>query len=211
MSCLPCSRNGRTLLDASDLRMEEIGLISFVSGGARSGKSAFAESCALQLHDQSTRKVPSAQCVYLATCPVSTSDEEMQKRIRRHQQDRELERWHTIEEPLYIHEVLLSHRSGDVILLDCLTLWLNTALFEGKMDEQACIRYIQRCLQIVLQRQLYLVIVSNDVNEDVPIRNPLVQSYIRILQRLHQQIVQHANEAVQVIAGVPIWRKGERG
>lgn len=183
-------------------------MLSFISGGARSGKSAFAERRAIQLHEQAVCQSLVVRCVYLATCPVMTGDDEMNSRIRRHQQDRSHTVWHTMEETLHIDHVIRAHRSHDVILLDCLTLWLSNAMFQADMNERSCIEYIEHCLAMARRQKLHLLIVSNDVNEDVPIRETVVQSYIRTLQQLHHRIVEHADEAVQVITGVPIWRKG---
>ena len=97
----------------------------FILGGAKSGKSRLAEETAVGFGKDK---------VYLAT--AQPRDEEMDTRIKRHQQDRGKD-WQTIEEPLQIAQVLLNTAYEDkVILLDCLTLWLSNALEHG-LDVEA--------------------------------------------------------------------------
>lgn len=106
-------------------------MIGFISGGARAGKSLYAEQRTKKLYHQSMDNHPSASLIYLAT--AESSDEEMAKRIKCHQ-DYRGEAWMTIEEPLHIEGVIRSRVAGDVVLLDCLTLWLSFAMFQQDLN-----------------------------------------------------------------------------
>ncbi|MEX2416737.1 MAG: bifunctional adenosylcobinamide kinase/adenosylcobinamide-phosphate guanylyltransferase [Paenibacillaceae bacterium] len=180
-------------------------MIGFISGGARSGKSAYAEQRAKELYQRSTANHPSASLIYLAT--AVSSDEEMAKRINIHQEGRG-EAWKTIEEPLHIAEIIRSRVAGDVILLDCLTLWLNFAMFQQGLILKQLEPILLNCIQEARNRQVGLLIVSNDLHEGVPNRDPYIMNYVRTLQKLHQILVCYADEVVQVIAGIPIYWKG---
>lgn len=181
-------------------------MIVFISGGARSGKSAYAERRAKELQLRAIVNHPSVSLIYLAT--AVSSDEEMVKRINVHQVDRG-EAWMTIEEPLHIAEIIHKRLAGDVILLDCLTLWLSYAMFQQALNLKQLEAIILNCMQEAQHRQITLLIVSNDLHEGVPIRDPYVTSYVRTLQKLHHILVSYADEAVQVVAGIPIHWKGE--
>ena len=106
--------------------------ILLVTGGCRSGKSAYAQRRAMA--------VP-GQRAYVATCPVV--DEETARRIAAHRRAREGQGWLTIEEPTDLEGVLRRHAAMDVLLVDCLTLWINNLLYEAgragrPLDEPPC-------------------------------------------------------------------------
>src|SRR5699024_1416371 len=110
--------------------MEKQQLI-FIIGGARSGKSSFAESYAVELAKKEKRTL-----YYLATS--KKSDDEMVDRIKRHQEDREQSEmhWETVETPLQIGKNVASFSPNSVVLLDCLTILLSNELFHnGFYDE----------------------------------------------------------------------------
>ena len=90
--------------------------IIFITGGARSGKSSYAQQQALAL---------SSQPIYVATAKKHTNDEEFSQRINRHISDRD-ERWITIEEQMYISKLLLNDK---IVVIDCVTLWLSNFFF----------------------------------------------------------------------------------
>lgn len=180
-------------------------MIGFISGGARSGKSAYAEKRAKELYQHSKLNNPLASLVYLAT--AISIDEEMVKRISTHQVDRG-EAWVTIEEPLNIAGVIRRRAAGDIILLDCLTLWLSNAMFQHDLGLTQLESILLNCIQEAKHRQIDLLIVSNDLHEGVPLRDTYVVSYIRTLQKLHLTLVSLSDEAVQIVAGIPIYWKG---
>ncbi len=89
----------------------------YISGGARCGKSHYAEERALVLDEPRT---------YIATCPVI--DDEMAARIELHRQHRADKGWHTVEEPIELATALSTTCDSGVVLVDCVTLWINKLL-----------------------------------------------------------------------------------
>lgn len=175
-------------------------MIVFISGGARSGKSHFAEQTALSL-----AKKNNGNLYYLAT--AKKSDDEMIERIQIHQQDRG-QTWITIEEPYHLEKRLMRCQKHDVVLIDCLTIWLSNVMFEmneriTKLDEM-----VYGWLRLAKEKQFSLVIVSNEVNGGTPFLDEAVFTYMYTLQKLHQLIVEQAEVAIEVQVGIPTYWKG---
>ncbi len=175
-------------------------MIAFVSGGARSGKSRFAEQLARDWHRQSGGKR-----YYLATARVA--DDEMADRIARHRRERG-EGWITLEEPRLLDEALDSVEPGSTLLLDCLTLWASQWLFGSGFSEAEGERMLAALLGKVRQNTIGLVVVSNDINEDLPPADPETWRYLAFLQGRHRQLATEADRVVEVVAGVPLDWKG---
>ena len=184
-------------------------MILFISGGARSGKSKFAEERAIEQYmirkTQATVKSDGG-LYYIAT--AQAKDDEMRERVAKHQSDRS-SLWQAIEEPFWISTILRQRSSGDVILFDCLTLWLSNGLFELGLGADQLYQELRKWIELVRQRDLTLILVSNDVNEGIPLHSEIVQVYMRTLGGLHQFLVSEATVAIQVIAGIPLYWKGE--
>ncbi|RCV91213.1 bifunctional adenosylcobinamide kinase/adenosylcobinamide-phosphate guanylyltransferase [Billgrantia montanilacus] len=177
-------------------------MIAFVSGGARSGKSAVAER--LTLDWQQRRGGP---CFYLAT--ATASDSEMAARIERHRRERG-SGWTTREAPLALGKALAEVPVGATVLLDCLTLWASRALYEAGFDEEEGCAELAELLLDAGKRQIALVVVSNDLNEDLPPRDAETWRYLAFLQRLHRQLAMEADRVVEVVAGMAIeWKTDE--
>lgn len=178
-------------------------MIIFISGGARSGKSHFAEKLALSLH----KKVPSSHLVYLATS--KKSDKEMERRIAMHRAQRGKE-WEVDEVPVEVGRSILRARRGDVVLLDCLTIWLSNMLFdETPSKREELVAVVEEWMTIARKKGLTLLIVSNDLNEEPSSQYKTVRSYVYVLEFLHQYIVKQSDVAVQVRAGIPKYWKGK--
>ena len=177
-------------------------MIAFISGGARSGKSQFAENMALSL-----KKDKKGTIYYLAT--ARKSDEEMVERILIHRRERE-KIWSTVEEPYDLEKILKNCDRHDVILIDCLTIWLSNVMFDLRYELTKLEEEVLCWIRLAIKKQFSLVIVSNEVNEGIPLSDEFVLTYIYSLQKLHQLIVKHADVAVEVQAGIPTYWKGER-
>lgn len=177
-------------------------MIVFICGGARSGKSHVAEQTALSLARKN-----SGQLYYLAT--AKRSDDEMVERILIHQQDRG-ETWITIEEPYYLEEYLMNCEKDDVVLIDCLTIWLSNVMFEMNDKMTKLEEMVREWIRVARKKQFSLVIVSNEVNGGIPFLDEAVFSYMYTLQKLHQLIVEQAELSVEVQAGIPTYWKGEK-
>lgn len=182
----------------------------FITGGVRSGKSSFAEGVATQLAAEN-----GGQLYYLATgIPI---DSEMQKRIQKHRQDRKKGsfHWQTVEQSARIDEVAGIFTGRDIILLDCVTTLLNNELYssEGKWDESFLKTIQKRILagiRKIKERAQTMILVSNEVlNEPLP-ETELIFTYGKLLGEIHQQLVQLADQAFLVEAGIPILMKGDK-
>ena len=164
-----------------------------VLGGARSGKSAFAErlvtETGLSRH-------------YLAT--GRAWDEEMRERIARHRSDRG-EGWQTHEEPVELVARLetLDH-PANVILVDCLTLWVTNLM----MEERVMVQEFARLAAFVPRAQAKLVLVSNEVGLGIVPENRMARDFRDHSGRLHQAIAQSAAEVYFIAAGLPLKMKG---
>lgn len=164
-----------------------------VLGGARSGKSAFAERLAgesgLARH-------------YLAT--GRSWDEEMRERILRHQVDRG-EGWITHEEPVELVSRLAAlDDPGKVILVDCLTLWVTNLMMENR-EMAAAFAALAAFLPKALAR---VVLVSNEVGLGIVPENRMAREFRDHAGRLHQAVAANASEVYFVAAGLPLKMKG---
>ncbi len=161
--------------------------ISLVLGGARSGKSRFAEDLAL--------KSGLSRC-YLAT--AEAFDQEMENRISRHQEDRGLA-WQTIEEPVELVQALTKHSSENtVILVDCLTLWLSN-LMGRNMEIGPAFSKLIGCLD-GLEGQV--IFVSNEVGQGIVPDNKMARDFRDEAGRLHQMLAEKANDVYFITAGL---------
>jgi adenosylcobinamide kinase/adenosylcobinamide-phosphate guanylyltransferase len=169
------------------------GKTALVLGGARSGKSAFAERLAtdtgLERH-------------YIAT--GRAYDDEMRQRIARHRDDRGPS-WITHEEPVTLAETLRAlDAPGRVVLVDCLTLWVTNLMMEGAdIPAQAAALVAQ-----LLASRATVILVSNEVGLGIVPENRMAREFRDHAGRLHQQIAAVAGEVFFVAAGLPLRMKG---
>ncbi|MEL7213794.1 MAG: bifunctional adenosylcobinamide kinase/adenosylcobinamide-phosphate guanylyltransferase [Pseudomonadota bacterium] len=166
--------------------------MSFVLGGAASGKSAFAEG--LVLADGGTRG-------YLATAQVW--DAEMEAKVDRHKTMRGAG-WITVEEPLDIAAALTKMTDAETILLDCATLWLTNQLL-AEADLEAASDVFVETLVAASQR---IVVVSNEVGQGIVPDNAMSRRFREAQGRLNQKIAAQSDLAINVIAGLPMVLKG---
>jgi adenosylcobinamide kinase/adenosylcobinamide-phosphate guanylyltransferase len=163
----------------------------FVIGGARSGKSSFALN-----HAESKYKRP----LFLAT--AKPTDEEMAERIRLHRAARD-ERWGLLEEPIELAAALKGKcLDADVLLIDCLTVWLGNLLLaypqrdvEGRIEE---------FLLALEQRTRAVVVVANEVGCGVVPPYPLGRLFRDMAGRLNQAVAARADRVVLTVAGIPV-------
>ena len=182
-----------------------------ILGGARSGKSAFAE----RLARKSDRSV-----VFIAT--ATAGDEEMRERIAHHRAARPAS-WHTIEEPLDLAgAVLQAGQLADVLLLDCITLWLNNLYAQtigqraheseevqysalARLDETA-LQEIEKLLVAVrtLSPGKALLVVTNEVGLGIVPAYPLGRLYRDTLGYVNQRLAQAADRVYLMVAGMGV-------
>jgi adenosylcobinamide kinase / adenosylcobinamide-phosphate guanylyltransferase len=165
--------------------------VVFVIGGARSGKSAFALLRATALEGRK---------VYIAT--AQAYDAEMVDRIEKHKEERGSE-WETYEEPIHIGSALRRvSESHDVIIVDCLTIWLSNLLCnEG--DVQAVSEDFLDTLRNLHGNSRFFI-VSNEVGMGIVPENALARQFRDIAGRMNQQVAQIADEVFMVAAGIPV-------
>ena len=167
--------------------------ITFVLGGARSGKSRYAEALAESSADA---------CVYLAT--ARAGDGEMGARIAVHRQRRGL-RWSTVEEPLDLTGALrLSCAPDRAVLVDCLTLWLSNLLGADRDPVQET----ETLLAALPDLQGPVVFVSNEVGQGIVPMNALARRFADEAGRLHQALAAAADTVIFMTAGLPQILKG---
>lgn len=172
------------------------GSVTLVLGGVRSGKSRYAHQLAAQ----------SRRVVYVATAKIS--DHEMQAKIERHRADRP-EEWLTVEEPLELPKVLKEHQPNcDVIVVDCLTIYVANLLEAAGEDNQSIDRQIASLCEALRQSECAVVLVSNEVGSGVVPPYPLGRRYRDLLGELNQNIASIADDAVLMVAGLPLALKG---
>ena len=159
----------------------------FVIGGARSGKSAFAEALAGQGQGEK---------IYVAT--AQERDGEMAERIKAHQARRGND-WRTVEEPLDLPAVLDRETGkGRFVLVDCLTLWLSN-LMENGLDT---VRETDRLCASVTRARGMLVLVTNEVGQGIVPANELARRFRDEAGRMNQKVAAACNEAHLVVAGL---------
>ena len=139
---------------------------------------------------------------YVAT--AQAYDDEMVKRINQHQADRP-DHWRSIEEPLELPKVIQENsHSQNVILVDCLTLWLMN-LLEAKLDVIAQVDQLLSALDKAAGR---VIMVSNEITMGVVPMGEMSRQYVDELGRMHQRIAQQAQSVTLMVAGLPLAVKG---
>jgi len=170
--------------------------IIFITGGARSGKSQFAQELA--------QKFPGPKA-YLAT--AQALDEEMAERIERHKKNRS-PGWQTLEEPRQITSVI--KESGEhysLILLDCLTLWISNLMTAG-WNEKKILREADRLLLACRGMKGSLILVGNEVGMGIVPDNPQARIFRDLSGQIQQKIAGEADEVYFMVCGLPQKIKG---
>lgn len=167
-----------------------------VLGGARSGKTGFAERLAMRA---------GTAPAYLAT--AEALDGEMRERVQTHQAQRS-GRFATIEEPLALAEAIsLAAGEHDVILVDCLTLWISNLLGSNRNVAGAVEELVAVLEEIEGTR---VILVSNEVGLGIVPDNALARTFRDLAGSAHQRLAEICDDAYFVVAGLPIVLKGER-
>jgi adenosylcobinamide kinase / adenosylcobinamide-phosphate guanylyltransferase len=155
--------------------------IVLVGGGVRSGKSAFALARARAL---------GVRRAFVAT--AQPSDEEMRERIARHRKERG-DGFVTIEEPLAVSERIAAARGVDVVLVDCLTLWLSNLLLRGDGEKQA-LAAVEGLVRAMLEAPFATVVVSNEVGMGLVPESPLGRLFRDVSGHAHRLVAARASE-----------------
>lgn len=175
-----------------------------VTGGARSGKSSFAEKLCMKRSESGT---------YVAT--AQAYDEEMRERIRIHQDRRQdsAYRWETVEEPVALPELLetLGQSASDApaVVVDCLTLWLTNVLLQAEPEGSAAMEerlglQIGRLARAVQGYPGMVILVTNEVGSGIVPEFPLGRIYRDWAGIMNQRLAQICDEVFLVTAGIPM-------
>lgn len=188
-----------------------MGKLTLILGGARSGKSSFAE--------QRAKDVGGDNVLYVATS--ETKDEEMQQRVEKHRSERP-SAWDTVEAPRNIAQALRQERStAKVVLLDCMTFLVANHLMDAAAPEDDpfddpsadpfdtqieadVVAEVEAIIAYVNETQVEMLVVSNEVGLGVVPPYELGRAYRDILGRANQILARHADEALLLVAGIPM-------
>jgi adenosylcobinamide kinase/adenosylcobinamide-phosphate guanylyltransferase len=173
--------------------------VTLVLGGVRSGKSRWAQELAAK----------AARVAYVAT--AQPLDAEMVEKIRRHREERP-NHWQTFEEPLQLGQLLTRHAAVfDVMLIDCLTIFVANLLETVESDPLSIERHIAGFLDALCVSPASVVLVSNEVGSGVVPPYPAGRRFRDALGELNQRVAAIADNVVLLVAGLPLALKGTIG
>jgi len=167
--------------------------LTLVLGGARSGKSRYAEAL-IEAHPP--------PWIYVAT--AQPLDDEMAARIADHRSRRD-GRWRTVDAPDNLAGALAAVPAGAAVLVDCLTLWLSNRML-AEVDVDAEVAVFEQALD---RRVGPMVLVSNEVGFGIVPDNALARRFRDLQGRLNQRVAARADRVVLVVAGQPLTVKGQ--
>lgn len=172
---------------------------TLITGGVRSGKSRHA----LELARHTS--VPGPKYFVATAQPL---DEEMKIRIAKHQEERAQD-FVTIEEPLYLAKAIeTAQRESGLIVVDCLTLWVNNLLY-CLADRPDLIQHeIESFLKTVCSKKAEMIFVTNEVGFGLVSAHALTRLYVDELGNLNQALATVCEEVILMVSGVPIPIKG---
>jgi adenosylcobinamide kinase/adenosylcobinamide-phosphate guanylyltransferase len=172
--------------------------IHLILGGARSGKSAYAETQA---------SVSGRAVVCVTTCATAFADAEMRERIRLHREHRPAH-WQTIEDRFDL-DALCSEHPRKTLLVDCLTLWLSFhATLAELFGEEHVLRRLDAMLQAARTHGTHLILVSNELGLGLVPSSPMGRVFRDLSGRANQRLAAQADTVEIVIAGLPLRLKG---
>lgn len=168
-----------------------------ITGGVRSGKSCFAQSLSDNMEGRK---------VFLAT--AQALDEEMKSRIEQHKKERP-SGWDTIEEDKHLTTAIKNCKGKyEVILIDCLTMWISNLLLNSSLTESEILEEVTALIALCKTIQSTILIVSNEVGSGIVPAQKVSRLFRDCLGRANQEIASKADEVYLVTAGIPFKLKG---
>jgi len=165
--------------------------VVFFLGGCKSGKSRHALKYANQLSNENK--------TYIATC--QPQDNEMKHRVEMHQKERGND-WNTVEEYLDLPQAVIDcGKNSNVILIDCLTLWITNLLLANidNIEKSA-----EELIQAISNVPCPVLIVSNEVGMGIVPENKLARTFRDIAGIVNQKIAAYADKVINTVAGIPV-------
>ena len=176
---------------------------TLVVGGCKSGKSSYALNLANEISEgiALVDKSSTNRKVFVATSVPS--DSEMEERVLAHKNERG-ENWLTIEEPILLSETIEEYSSkADVILIDCMTLWISNLLYKnyGKEKILVCIKELANSVK---KAECPVILVSNEVGAGIVPENKLARVFRDIAGIANQELAKAVLNVVWTVAGIPV-------
>ena len=170
---------------------------TLLTGGSRSGKSAHA----LKLSEKYTKKF------FLAT--AEPLDDEMQERIKRHQAERGKD-WTTLEEPLNVTETLKKESSHyEVLVLDCVTLWLSNLIINGA-NRESILTKLHRFIDECKKASGHIIVITNELGSGIIPMDPSVRAFRDVAGEANQVLASKFDEVINMVSGIPVVIKSSR-
>lgn len=179
-----------------------MGRITLVTGGARSGKSSYAEHLALSYDCGAEKRV------YIAT--AESFDDEMKQRIAKHQ-ERRVGLFCTVEEPVKLGEAILkASKEAKVVMVDCLTVWTSNLLYYKKTNE---VDELMKALETVSNDYTHcdVILVTNETGMGIVPDNALSRQFRDLAGFTNQKVAKIADNVVFMVCGLPMAVKGSVG
>jgi adenosylcobinamide kinase/adenosylcobinamide-phosphate guanylyltransferase len=161
----------------------------FITGGARSGKSRYAQELALE---------HSARPVYVATARLW--DEDFRERVARHRQDRD-ECWTLLEEEKQLSRLPLD---GQVAVIDCVTLWITNYFSDLRYDIDACLAACRQEIDALLKRDAVLIVISNEIGMGMHADTAAGRKFTDLQGWVNQYLAARADNVILMISGIPL-------
>lgn len=169
----------------------------FVIGGCRSGKSRHALDMA--------ERFAGKEQIFVATC--IPYDDEMKDRVAQHRNERSSQ-WRTVEAPTRLAEAIVENNgNASVILVDCLTLWINNLLMASD-DTTKILKQIEGLIQAIEDANCPVVLVSNEVGAGIVPENLLARQFRDLVGSANQAVAGQVDQVIWVVAGIPVTIKG---
>lgn len=174
---------------------------TLITGGCRSGKSRHALELAAEI--EAKKKI------FIATC--IPHDDEMKQRVARHKAERS-NVWTTVEEPVKLPEAIRKYsKKNNLILVDCLTLWVSNLFMEVE-GEEPLEDHIQRLILAVETVRCPLIIVTNEVGSGIVPENRLAREFRDTIGLVNQRVAASVDRVIHTVAGIPVTIKdGKQG
>ena len=161
----------------------------FITGGARSGKSRYAQQLALEQSDRP---------LYVATARVW--DEDFRQRVVRHRQDRD-ERWTLLEEEKHLSRLPLA---GKTAVIDCVTLWITNFFSDLRYDIDACFASCTAEIEALLEQDAFLIVISNEIGMGLHADSEAGRKFIDLQGWVNQYLAARANRVIFMVSGIPL-------
>lgn len=162
-----------------------------ITGGARSGKSRFAQQLAAE---------SGGNVLFIAT--AEAKDKDMRLRIEAHRQARPAN-WQTLEAPLEVSSIVGQHPEAEIVVIDCITMLVANIMLRGQ-SEDSVLAEIEALIDRMDELEATFILVTNEVGLGVVPDNALGRRYRDCLGRTNQMLAEHADEVYLIVMGIPV-------